>query len=231
MKEVITPKTRMIIINTPQNPSGTVMNKGDLIRLEDLVKDTNILVLSDEVYEHMVLDKGVHESVARFPSLRDRSLLVYSFGKTFHATGWKMGYIVAPEHLMVEFRKVHQFNVFSCNTAVQAGLAEYMKKPERYEYLPQFFTQKRDFFLAQLEGSAFQWKPATGTYFQVLQYGSISKERDTDMAIRITKEFGVASIPLSVFYSNDVQEQTLRFCFAKENEQLEKAAEILRSIR
>ncbi|MEN9347610.1 MAG: hypothetical protein RLZZ77_1121 [Bacteroidota bacterium] len=231
VKEVISPKTRMIIINTPHNPSGTVMNKADLMQLDHLVKDTNILVLSDEVYEHMVLDQGEHESVARFPSLRDRSLLVYSFGKTFHATGWKMGYIVGPEHLMVEFRKVHQFNVFSCNTAVQAGLAEYMKKPERYEYLPHFFTQKRDFFLAQLEGSAFQWKPATGTYFQVLQYGAISNESDTDMAIRITKEFGVASIPLSVFYSNNVQEQTLRFCFAKENEQLEKAAEILRSIR
>jgi methionine aminotransferase len=231
VKDSITSKTRMIIINTPHNPSGTIMTGNDLAMLESLVVNTDILVMSDEVYEHMVLDGGEHESVAKYPSLRDQSLLVYSFGKTFHATGWKMGYIVAPEKLMVEFRKVHQFNVFSCNSAMQAGLAEYMRKPERYEYLPDFFSKKRDYFLSQLEGSLFQWKPAAGTYFQVLNYSQLSREKDTDMAIRLTKEFGVASIPLSVFYSNDVQEQTLRFCFAKENDQLEKAAEILRSIR
>jgi len=231
VKDAISEKTRMIIINTPHNPSGTIMSSEDLMSLQSLVENTNILVMSDEVYEHMVLDNGVHESVAKYPALRDRSLLVYSFGKTFHATGWKMGYIVAPEHLMVEFRKVHQFNVFSVNSAMQAGLADYMKRPERYEYLPDFFTKKRDYFLQQLEGSLFEWKPATGTYFQVLNYRQLSTEKDTDMAVRLTKEFGVASIPLSVFYSNDVQEQTLRFCFAKEDEQLEKAAAILRSIR
>ncbi len=230
VKKVVNRKTRMIIINTPHNPTGTVMTEEDMLQLEKLTSNTDIVVLSDEVYEHIIFDGVPHQSVARFPGLAERSFIVASFGKTFHATGWKMGYCMAPENLMAEFRKTHQFIVFSCNTPVQMALADYLSNPKSYLGLGEFYQEKRDYFIALIKGSRFELTPASGTYFQVLRYHEISEEKDTDYAIWLTKEKGLASIPVSVFYHNEVQDRVLRFCFAKSNETLEAAAKILCSI-
>lgn len=227
VKRMITRKTKMIIINTPHNPTGSVLSAADMLQLEKIVKSSNIVVLSDEVYEHIIFDKQEHQSVARYPTLAEHSFAVYSFGKTFHNTGWKMGYCIAPENLMAEFRKVHQFNVFSCNTPVQYALAEYLQNEDNYKSLPSFYQQKRDLFLDRIKGSKFKVKPATGTYFQLLDYSSITDEKDTEYAIRLTKENKLASIPVSVFYNTDPGGSVLRFCFAKQDETIEKAAEIL----
>jgi methionine transaminase len=223
-------KTRMIIINSPHNPSGSTLNENDLKTLEALVKNKNILVLSDEVYEHMAFDHQPHQSVARYPTLRQQSLIVSSFGKTVHTTGWKIGYVAAPDYLMKEFRKVHQFLVFAVNHPFQLALAEYLKHKENYTELKHFYQAKRDLFRQLISGSRFQLEPCTGTYFQLLNYSNISNEKDTDFAIRLTKEFKLAAIPLSVFYTHETHQHLLRFCFAKKNETLEKAAEILLSI-
>jgi methionine aminotransferase len=230
IKKLITQKTRMIIINTPQNPTGTILTAKDMLQLEKITDGTDIIILSDEVYEHIIFDGYEHQSVARYPKLASRSIIVYSFGKTFHATGWKVGYCLGPAHLMKEFRKVHQFTVFSVNTALQHALTAYMLNKENYMGLSEFYQEKRDYFQKLMKGSKFKILPCLGSYFQLLDYSSISKEKDTDYAIRLTKEIGVASIPVSVFYSVPHDYHLLRFCFAKENEQLEKAAERLLSI-
>lgn len=230
VKNSINEKTKMIIINTPHNPSGTVLSKNDLQTLENLVKGTNIIVLSDEVYEHIIFDKLKHQSIALFPNLAERSFIVASFGKTFHATGWKMGYCLAPAELMVEFRKTHQFNVFSVNHPIQKALSEYMKTPDNYLGLPDFYQKKRDYFLDAVRDSRFTIIPSKGTYFQLLGYKEISDENDFDFAVRLTKEKKLASIPISVFYNNKLDNKVLRFCFSKSDETLLKAAEILNKI-
>jgi methionine aminotransferase len=227
VKKSVTDKTRMIIINTPHNPSGTTLTENDLLELQKLVVGKNIIVVSDEVYEHMAFDGKPHQSVARFKDLASQSIVVSSFGKTIHATGWKIGYVAAPKELMVEFRKVHQFLVFSVNHALQMALANYLKDKSTYRDLHFFYQAKRDYFRKLISTSRFTLEPCTGTYFQLLNYKAITDEKDTDLAIRLTKEKGLASIPLSVFYTDHKQQQLLRFCFAKKEETLEKAAEIL----
>lgn len=230
VRENISERTRMIIINTPHNPTGTVLSQKDMESLSELVKDTDIIILSDEVYEHIIFDGEIHQSAARFPILAERSFIVASFGKTFHNTGWKLGYCMAPEKLMNEFKKVHQFNVFSVNHPIQKALAVYMKNPENYLSLGRFYQQKRDIFLKAIQTSRFIVKPSKGTYFQLLSYQNLSDENDTDLAKRLTKEFKVASIPVSVFYQNKKDDHVLRFCFAKSEETLLKGAEILCNI-
>ena len=230
VKSSLTDKTKMIIINTPHNPTGTILKRDDMMQLEALVKNTGIIILSDEVYEHIIFDQEEHQSVARFPGLAERSFLVASFGKTFHNTGWKMGYCAGPAALMAEFRKVHQFNVFSVNHPIQKALAVYLKSPEHYLSLPQFFQAKRDLFLEAIKGSQFSFKPSKGTYFQLLGYDRITKEEDTKLAERWTRENKIASIPVSVFYNQHLDHKVLRFCFAKSDETILKGAEILNKI-
>ncbi len=226
-QKLVNQRTRMILINTPHNPTGSTLSAADMLKLEKLTHKTDIVILSDEVYEHILFDKLEHQSVARYPKLAERSLIVSSFGKTFHTTGWKIGYCLAPANLMAEFRKVHQFLVFSSNTPIQYAIAEYLENKETYLNLPDFYQKKRDYFNALFAQTKFGIKPSQGSYFQLLDYSKISKERDTDFAIRLTKEFGVASIPVSVFYHKNTESKFLRFCFAKEENELEMAAEKL----
>ncbi len=223
----ITSKTKMIIINTPHNPTGSVLSKDDMLQLEKLLKNTNIILLSDEVYEHIIFDKQQHQSAARFPGLVERSFITGSFGKTFHTTGWKMGYCLAPEALMVEFRKVHQYNVFCTSHPMQYALAEYLKTPDHYLSLPDFYQKKRDLFLSLLKDSRFTFSPASGTYFQILGYSKITDEGDMAFAERLTKEHKIASIPISVFNLNQQDDKVLRFCFAKTEDTIKRAADIL----
>lgn len=227
---LITPKTRMILINTPHNPTGSILRKADLDKLEALTADTNIIVLSDEVYEHLIYEGEEHQSVLRFPQLRERSLAVYSFGKTFHATGWRIGYCVGPAALMAEFRKIHQFNVFSVNTPMQYALAKYLEDENTYLNLSSFFEKKRDFFLSTMRGSRLQPLHCDGTYFHLFDYSSISQEPDTAFARRLTTEFGVAAIPVSVFYSDGRDDKIIRLCFAKTEEMLEEAGALLQKV-
>lgn len=224
---MITHRTKMIIINTPHNPSGSVLSKEDMLDLQRITKNSDIIILSDEVYEHIIFDEKKHESVCAYPELAERSLVVGSFGKTFHATGWKIGFVMAPENLMKEFRKAHQFNVFAVNTPIQHALSEYMTDPENYLHLGEFYQQKRDFFTERLKDSRFKIIPSYGTYFQLLDYSAISEEKEMDFATRLITEFGLASIPVSAFYQKKDDNKILRFCFAKSEETLEKAAEIL----
>ena len=230
VKDVITEKTKMIIINTPHNPSGMMFSKQDMLELENLVKGTDILILSDEVYEHIAFDNREHQSVARFPALAERALITASFGKTFHTTGWKMGYCLAPKELMAEFQKVHQLTVFCVHHPTQRALAQYLKNPDKYLNLGEFYQKKRDKFLSLLKGSKFKFIPSQGTYFQLLDYSAITNENDVDFAERLTKEKSIASIPVSVFNVNNQNDKLLRFCFAKSDDTLEKAAEILNGI-
>ena len=227
VKKAITPQTKMMIINSPHNPSGTIWSKEDMQQLSDLLEGTNIMLLSDEVYEHIIFDGEEHQSASLFPRLAERAFIVSSFGKTFHITGWKLGYVVAPKELMVEFRKVHQFNVFSVHSPSQMGLAEYLKNEENYLCLPGFYQQKRDLFLGALTASRFKIKPTQGTFFQLLEYENISQENDVDFSKRLVREFGIASIPISVFNTKEATMNVLRFCFAKTDETLLKAAELL----
>ncbi|MDP2068487.1 MAG: methionine aminotransferase [Lutibacter sp.] len=227
VKELITDKTKMIIINSPHNPSGRILSNNDMLQLEALLKNTNILLLSDEVYEHIIFDGEKHQSAALFPALAERAFITASFGKTFHNTGWKVGYCIAPAQLTEEFRKVHQFNVFSVNHPVQIALAEYLKNPKNYLELGGFYQQKRDLFLSLLKDSRFDFIPSKGTYFQLLNFSKITDESDVDFAIRLTKEQKIASIPISVFNEAGLDTKVLRFCFAKTDETLKKAAEIL----
>ena len=227
VKLAINDKTRMIMINSPQNPTGAVLLEQDLISLAEIVKDTNIIVLSDEVYEHIIFDGIVHQGVLRRKDLTERSVVIYSFGKTFHATGWKIGYMVAPDWITAEIRKVHQFVVFTVSTPMQVGLARFAGNPDNYKYLPEFYQKKRDIFQDMVKESRFELIPCYGTYFQLLSYKNISDLNDMEMAEKLTKEHGVASIPISVFYEDGKDDKILRFCFAKSEETLEKAAQIL----
>ena len=223
----ITDKTAMIIINTPHNPSGSLMKDSDMLRLQQLTEGTNIVILSDEVYEHIVFDNNVHQSVCRYSGLKERSFITASFGKTFHNTGWKVGYCCSSKELMNEFRKVHQFNVFSVHHPTQKGLSDYMENPETYLHLSEFYQKKRDFFLDRIKNSRFKFTPSKGTYFQVLDFSQISDESDVLFAKRMVVDHGLAAIPMSVFNENEVDDKVLRFCFAKTEETLEKAAKIL----
>ncbi|MGV3626996.1 MAG: methionine aminotransferase [Betaproteobacteria bacterium] len=227
VQAAITPRTKLMIINTPHNPTATVLSAEDLRLLEGMLRNTNIALISDEVYEHIVFDGHQHQSVARFPGLAERSFLVSSFGKTYSVTGWKMGYVAAPRELMNEFRKVHQFNAFVANGPLQYVFAEYMQNKDAYLQLAAFYQKKRDFFLDGLKGSRFKPLPSRGTFFQNLSYEAISDEKDTELAVRLTKEHSVASIPVSVFYRQPPAHRVLRFCFAKSEQTLAKGAEIL----
>ncbi|MFN5026256.1 MAG: methionine aminotransferase [Bacteroidota bacterium] len=231
VKKLITYKTKMIIINTPHNPTGITLNAQDMMKLEKIVKNQDVIILSDEVYEHILFDGLEHQSVARYPGLAERSIIVSSFGKTYHTTGWKMGYVVAPANLMVEFRKVHQFMCFSANTPIQHALADFLDDRTAYLELSAFYQAKRDYFQKLIKGSKFKLFPCEGSYFQLLGYQKITQEKDTDFAVRLTREYKVASIPTSVFYHKKTDNQVLRFCFAKEKETLEKAAEQLQKVK
>lgn len=226
----ITSRTRVIMVNTPQNPSGAVLTEQDLKQLEDLAEEHDLIVLSDEVYERIIFDGIRHESVLHYPNLASRSVAVFSFGKTFHATGWKVGYAIAPEMLTREIRKTHQFITFSVNTPVQLALAEYMQTPAHYENLGSFFQQKRDYFLNGIKGSSFEPMPCHGSYFQSLSFKNISSFPDRQMAEELTIRHKVASIPVSVFYNDKTDNMLLRFCFAKSEQTLDRAMEILRRI-
>jgi len=230
IKSLINTKTRLIIINTPHNPTGSILKSQDLLELQNIIRNTDILVLSDEVYEHLIFDGMRHESVCFYPELAERSFVVGSFGKTFHATGWKTGFILAPKNLTHELRKVHQFVTFASNTPVQHALADYIKEKTHYDYVPAFYQQKRDYFTHLIKDSRFGIIPCHGTYFQLLNYEGISDENELDFAIRLTKEFGVATVPVSPFYHNKQNNKMLRVCFAKGEETLQKAAEILNRI-
>ncbi len=227
VRNSITEKTKMILVNSPHNPTGAVWTAEDLEKLEELVAGTGIIVLSDEVYAHIIYDGVKHVSVASSQKLREQSVIVHSFGKTFHATGWKMGYVLAPEYLMTEFRKVHQYLVFSVNTPVQYALAEYIQNRNNIHELSGFYQEKRDYFLDLIKESRFEFTPASGSYFQLLSYKNITDENDVELAKKWTIEKGIASVPISVFYPKLTDNKVLRFCFAKENDVLEKAAEIL----
>lgn len=226
----ISSRTRVIMINTPHNPTGAILSEGDLKNLEKIALDHNLIVLSDEVYERIIFDHQTHQSVLKFPTLAAQSVAVFSFGKTFHATGWKVGYTIAPEFLTKEIRKAHQFITFSVNTPVQLALAEYLGNPENYLHLGKFYQQKRDFFLGQIKGSSLKPLPSYGSYFQLLSYESVSDLKETEMAEWMTKEKKLAPIPVSAFYQDKSEHKLLRFCFAKGEETLEKAGVILRKL-
>ena len=230
VKKLINQRTKMIIINTPHNPTGTILTENDLQQLEKLLVNTDIIVLSDEVYEHIIFDQQQHQSVARFPMLAERSFIISSFGKTYHTTGWKVGYCLAPKELMAEFRKAHQYIIFSVNTPVQLAYADYMDDQDAYLSLGNFYERKRDIFTAAISNSRFKILPSAGTYFQLLSYDSISEEKDTDFAVHLIKEYKIASIPVSVFYNIANDQKVLRFCFAKSEETLAQAAEIINKI-
>ncbi len=227
VKKLANSKTRMIILNSPHNPTATILQKQDIEELSALVRNQEILILSDEVYEHLIFDNQIHHSMASYPELQQKSIIVSSFGKTLHATGWKAGYCIGPEYLMNEFRKVHQFLVFSVNTPMQYAIAEYLKDENTYLGLSNFFQEKRDYFREGMTQTRFELLSSAGTYFQMATYQKITDESDYDFAIRLTKEKGVAAIPVSSFYSKGTDHHVLRFCFAKQKETLEKALEKL----
>jgi methionine aminotransferase len=226
----ITPKTRAILINSPHNPSGTVWTRDEMLRLQDLLAPTNVLLISDEVYEHMVFDDQAHESAARFSGLAERAFIVSSFGKTYHVTGWKVGYVAAPAAFTAEFRKVHQFNVFTVNTPVQYGLAAYMADPKPYLDLPAFYQRKRDLFREGLKGSKFKLLPSEGTYFQCVDISNVSDLSEIDFCKWLTIDIGVAAIPLSAFYGDGFDQRVVRFCFAKKDETLQAALDRLKKL-
>lgn len=226
----VTPKTRLIILNSPHNPSGSALGPKDIRALTEIVEGTDILLISDEVYEHMVYDGLRHESICRHPALAARALVISSFGKTYHVTGWKVGYVAAPAALSAEFRKLHQYNVFTVNTPMQHGLARHMQEPAHYRDLPAFYQRKRDMFRAGLQQTRFQLLPAEGTYFQCVKYEGISSMREIDFAKWLTKEIGVAAIPISAFYRDGKESGIVRFCFAKQDATLDLALERLKKI-
>ena len=228
VKAAITPRTRMLMVNTPHNPAGTILRDADMLRIADMLRGTEIILLSDEVYEHLVFDGEPHASAIKYPELRERAFVIFSFGKVFHTTGWKIGYALAPKELMTEFRKVHQFNVFSANTPIQHALAAYMKEPAHYEAVPSFYQAKRDRFATGMAKSRFKLLPCEGSYFQTADYSAISQEDDMTFAQRVAREFGVATIPLSPFYKEPPADQRLlRFCSAKQDATLNAAIENL----
>jgi methionine aminotransferase len=231
VKEKISAKTRAIIINSPHNPSGALLEHEDLMALSELVAGTNIFIISDEVYEHLVFDQKKHLSVLLYPELYERSFVCFSFGKTYHCTGWKMGYCIAPPALTKEFRKVHQFNSFSCNSPMQFALAIFLKNEQAYIGLAKFLQQKRDYFSEVMKATKFKPLPSYGSYFQLYSYEGLSQEKEKDLAVRLIKEYGVATIPVSAFYSTPVENRVLRFCFAKKEDTLQEAANRLKSFR
>jgi methionine transaminase len=224
VKKKITPRTKVIMLNTPHNPTGSVLSAADIEQLQRIVKDTGIFILSDEVYEHLIFDGLKHESILRYPGLYERSFVCFSFGKVYDCTGWKMGYCVAPPAWMNEFRKVHQFNAFSCNTPVQYALTDFLQHKENYLQLGPLLQKKRDYFLSLMQHTKFKALPSHGSYFQLYSYAGISNESEKDFAIRVTKQCGVAAIPTSVFYKNGQDNKVLRFCFSKKEATLEEAA-------
>ena len=230
VKQKITPKTKLIMLNTPHNPTGAVLGADDMVQLQSIVKGTGIFILSDEVYEHLIFDGKQHESMLRYPDLYERSFVCFSFGKVYHCTGWKLGYCVAPSALMKEFRKVHQFNCFTCNSPVQFALTEFLKQKENYLQLGAFLQQKRDYLKTLMLQTKFKALPSYGSYFQLYSYKDITEENEKDFAIRLTKEYGVATIPTSAFYKNDEDNKVLRFCFSKNENTLQEAANRLMKI-
>jgi len=227
VKNAINERTRAIMINSPHNPTGSVLSKDDMEQLKVLTKNTRIVIVSDEVYEHLVFDGKEHESVLKYPDLLERSFVSFSFGKVYHCTGWKLGYSISSEAFMKEFRKIHQYNAFCCDTPKQVALASFLKQRDNYLQLGNFFQKKKDFFNDLMSGTKFQPLPSYGSYFQIYSYKNISEESEKDMAIRLTKERGVATIPVSAFYTAGTNNQVLRFCFAKKESTLEAAAEKL----
>lgn len=230
VRSSINAKTKAILINSPHNPTGSVLDKNDIAELKSVVAGTNIFIVSDEVYEHLIYDDLPHESMLKYPELFERSFVNFSFGKTYHCTGWKLGYCIAPAAFTKEFRKVHQFNCFSCFTPAQVALADYLKNKEAYLSLPRFMQQKRDYFVELMKQTKFDLLPTSGSYFVCASYGRISDEADKDLAIRLTKEAGVATIPLSAFYHNQKDDKVVRFCFSKQNRTLQQAVERLMKI-
>ncbi len=230
VRSSINAKTKAILINSPHNPTGSVLDKNDIAELKSVVADTNIFIVSDEVYEHLIYDDLPHESMLKYPELFERSFVNFSFGKTYHCTGWKLGYCIAPAAFTKEFRKVHQFNCFSCFTPAQVALAEYLKNKDAYLSLPRFMQQKRDYFVELMKQTKFDLLPTSGSYFVCASYGRISDESDKELAIRLTKEAGVATIPLSAFYHNQKDDKVVRFCFSKQNKTLQQAVERLMKI-
>ena len=230
VRKNISPKTKMIMLNSPNNPTGSVLSKEDIKQLQSVVAGTGIFILSDEVYEHIVFDDMNHESMLRYPDLFKRSFVCFSFGKVYHCTGWKLGYCVAPAALMNEFRKVHQFNCFSCNSPMQFALADFLQHEESYLTLGNFLQKKRDYFLELMKQTRFTPLPSHGSYFQLYSYKDLSDESEKDLALRLTKDFGVATIPTSAFYKNGKDDKVLRFCFAKKESTLEEAVNRLLKI-
>ena len=230
VRKRISPKTRMIMFNTPHNPTGSVWSEDDIRQLREIVTGTDIFILSDEVYEHLIFDAIPHQSILRYPDLLERSFVCFSFGKTFNCTGWKLGYCIAPPALMQEYRKVHQFNCFSCNHPVQHALAEFLQEPAHYLELAARVQERRDYFASLMQQTRLKPLPSYGTYFQLYRYDHLSEEAELDFAIRLTREVGVTAIPVSVFYLEPVNQGVLRFCFAKQDATLERAVERLRKI-
>lgn len=230
VKRLINQRTKMMVINTPHNPSGSTLKAADMAELQKITQATDIIILSDEVYEHIIFDGEEHQSVLRYPKLAERSFVVSSFGKTYHNTGWKVGYCIAPRNLMTEFRKVHQFNVFSVNSVAQVAFAEILSRKELYLELNAFYQQKRDFFRQAIQASRFKPLKCEGTYFQLVSYSRISSERDVEFVCRMTKDMGVAAIPISVFYRHHIDNSVIRFCFAKGEDTLKRAADMLAKV-
>lgn len=230
VKKKITPRTKLIMLNTPHNPTGAVLGVDDITQLQNIIKGTGIFILSDEVYEHLIFDGKQHESMLRYPDLYERSFVCFSFGKVYDCTGWKIGYCAAPPALMKEFRKIHQFNCFSCNSPVQFALAEFLKQKENYLQLGAFLQQKRDHLMSLMQQTRFKPLPSYGSYFQLYSYEGITDEKEKDFAVRLTKEYGVATIPVSVFYKEEQDNKVLRFCFSKKDSTLESAVSKLLSV-
>ena len=230
VREAITDRTRAIIINTPNNPTGSILSDDDMQTLQSILSGTNIFLVSDEVYEHLTFDGKAHHSVLKYPDLFQRSFVCFSFGKVYNCTGWKLGYCVAPKNLMAEFRKIHMFDAFSCFTPTQVALAQHLKNPERYLSLGPFLQKKRDLFLEKMQGSGFDFLPSSGSYFVCATYDRISNMAAYDLSIHLTKTIGVATIPVSSFYTNGHDDKVLRFCFAKKDETLIEAASRLKKL-
>ena len=227
VRKKISPKTKAILLNSPHNPTGSVLGEKDIEALRSVVNGTNIFIVSDEVYEHLIFDNIPHQSILRYPDLLDRSFVCFSFGKTYNCTGWKLGYCISSPPSMIEFRKVHQFNCFSCHTPSQVALAEFLKDKNEYLSLSNIMQEKRDYFSRLMKNTKFDLLSSHGSYFICAKYDRISNENDKDFAIRITKEFGVATIPVSVFYKNGTDNKVVRFCFSKKKETLDAAVERL----
>jgi len=230
VKEKITAKTKAIIINSPHNPTGAVLRENDIQQLTEVVRGKNIFIVSDEVYEHLTFDDIPHYSILRYPELLEKSFVCFSFGKAYNCTGWKIGYCIASPELMKEFRKIHQFNCFSCNSFVQYGLAEFLDNEEAYLSIGKFIQRKRDYFQKLMKDTKFKAIPSHGSYFQCYSYKDFSDENDMELAVRLTKEYGVTTVPMSSFYQNRKDDKVLRFCFAKKEETLKEAAERLQRL-